>query len=113
MRKKSRKELDIERAVELGQLKADGLAIVAREHPLNIIKELIPFVKFSRPFVIYHSHREPLQETYVELKKRTDVTNVKLFSNFLRSYQILPDRTHPEITTNDCGGYLLTGYTVC
>lgn len=114
IRKKSRKELDIERAVELvSNSRADGLAVVAREHPLNIVKELIPFVKFSRPFVIYHAHREPLQETYVELKKRTDVTNLKLFSNFLRSYQILPDRTHPEITTNDCGGYLLSGYTVC
>lgn len=114
VRKKSRKELDIERSVELlSESKADGLAIVAREHPLNIVQELIPFVKFSRPFVIYHAHREPLQETFVELKKRTDVTNLKLFSNFLRSYQILPDRTHPEIMTNDCGGYLLTGYTVC
>ncbi|OXU30726.1 hypothetical protein TSAR_002011 [Trichomalopsis sarcophagae] len=111
--KKSRKVQDIERAAELlSSSKADGLAIIAKEHPLNIVKALLPLVKSSRPFVIYHAHREPLQETYVALKQQSDVINLRLFSNFLRSYQVLPDRTHPDILTNDCGGYLLSGYLV-
>lgn len=110
--KKSRKILEIERSVDhMSENKADSLTIVTKEHPLNLIKGLLPFVKSSRPFVIYHQFREPLEETYVFLKQESDVINLKLFSNFLRSYQVLPERTHPEIMTNDSGGYLLTGYT--
>jgi tRNA (adenine-N(1)-)-methyltransferase non-catalytic subunit len=111
--KKSRKVIEIEQAVELLSIaKADSLTIVAREHPLNIVKELLPFLKLSRPVVIYHAHREPLEETYVALKQQNNIINLRLFSNFLRSYQVLPDRTHPDILTNDCGGYILTGYIV-
>ncbi|XP_066582704.1 tRNA (adenine(58)-N(1))-methyltransferase non-catalytic subunit TRM6 [Prorops nasuta] len=92
--------------------KARGLVIVAKEHPLNIINGLLPFLGFSRPFVIYHMYREPLQETYVALKQRQGVINLRLYSNFLRAYQVLPERTHPDILTNDTNGYILTGYLV-
>ncbi|XP_048507364.1 tRNA (adenine(58)-N(1))-methyltransferase non-catalytic subunit TRM6 [Athalia rosae] len=102
-----------EEAVDLiKKTKAEGLVIVAKEHPLNIIKSLLPFLGASRPFVIYHASREPLQETYVALKQRSDVINLRLFTNFLRSYQVLPDRTHPDILMSDTGGYLLYGYSV-
>ena len=111
--KKPRWLLETQNAVELVQnSKARGLAIVAREHPLNIATALLPFLGASRPFVIYHVYREPLQETYTMLKQRQNVINLRLFSNFLRSYQVLPDRTHPDILTSDTGGYLLTGYLV-
>ncbi|XP_043472640.1 tRNA (adenine(58)-N(1))-methyltransferase non-catalytic subunit TRM6 [Leptopilina heterotoma] len=94
----------------LSTTKVDSLVIVAREHPLNIVELLINFVKKSRPFVIFHTNREPLQEIYVLLKQKYRVVNLKLFTNFLRSYQILTDRTHPDILTSSCNGYLLTGY---
>lgn len=92
--------------------KADGLAIIAKEHPLNIIKALLSFLGTSRPFVIYSCYREPLQETYVMLKQRRDIVNLKLLANFCRAYQVLPNRTRPEINTDDLGGYILTGYLV-
>ncbi|XP_076684262.1 tRNA methyltransferase 6 non-catalytic subunit [Andrena cerasifolii] len=111
--KKPKWLLETQNAVELVQnSKARGLAIVAKEHPLNIATALLPFLGASRPFVIYHVYREPLQETYTILKQRQNVINLRLFSNFLRSYQVLPDRTHPDILTSDTGGYLLTGYLV-
>ncbi|XP_076652875.1 tRNA methyltransferase 6 non-catalytic subunit [Halictus rubicundus] len=104
---------ETQQAVELVKnTKARGLVIVAKEHPLNIINALLPFLGASRPFVIHHLYREPLQETYVMLKQQQNVINLKLVSNFLRSYQVLPDRTHPDILTSDSGGYLLTGYLV-
>ncbi|XP_063989024.1 tRNA (adenine(58)-N(1))-methyltransferase non-catalytic subunit TRM6 [Diachasmimorpha longicaudata] len=92
--------------------KADGLIIVTKEHPASIVNGLLSYLGASRPFVIYHCHREPLQETYVALKQRKDVVNLRLFSNFCREYQVLPNRTHPEIMMNDLGGYLLTGFLV-
>lgn len=111
--KKPRWLLETKHAVDLlNNTKARGLTVVAKEHPLQIVTALLPFLGISRPFVIFHTHREPLQETYIELKKKGNVINVKLFTNFLRSYQVLPDRTHPDILTNDTGGYILTGYLV-
>lgn len=104
---------ETQRALDLlNNSKARGLTIVAKEHPLNIVNALLPFLGASRPFVIFHTYREPLQETYVELKQKRNVINVRLFTNFLRSYQVLPDRTHPDILTSDTGGYILTGYLV-
>lgn len=111
--KKPKWFLETQRAVDLlNGSKALGLTIVAKEHPLNIITALLPFLETSRPFVIFHTHREPLQETYIELKQKYGVINLRLFTNFLRSYQVLPDRTHPNILTSDTGGYILTGYLV-
>jgi len=111
--KKPKWLLETQRAIDLlNNSKARGLTIIGKEHPLNIIVALLPFLGASRPFVIFHAHREALQETYIELKQKHNVINVKLFSNFLRSYQVLEDRTHPDILTNDTGGYILTGYLV-
>ena len=92
--------------------RAEGLVVIAKEHPLNLIETLIPFLKKSRPFVIYHSNREPLQDTYITLKQKYTVVNLKLFSTFLRSYQVLTDRTHPDILTSNANGYILTGYLI-
>ncbi|CAK9826666.1 tRNA (adenine(58)-N(1))-methyltransferase non-catalytic subunit TRM6 [Anthophora retusa] len=111
--KKPRWLLETQHAIELVKSsKTRGLVIIAKEHPLNIVMALLPFLGVSRPFVIYHIYREPLQETYMMLKQNQNVINLRLFSNFLRSYQVLPDRTHPDILTSDTGGYLLTGYLV-
>lgn len=111
--KKSKWLLETKHAVNLlSNSKAHGLTIVAKEHPANIAAALLPFLGASRPFVIFHTYREPLQQTYMELKQKYNVINVKLFTNFLRSYQVLPDRTHPHILTSDTGGYILTGYLV-
>ncbi|XP_011163996.1 tRNA (adenine(58)-N(1))-methyltransferase non-catalytic subunit TRM6 isoform X1 [Solenopsis invicta] len=111
--KKPRWLLETKQALDLlSDSKARGLTIVAKEHPLQIANALLPFLGISRPFVIFHAHREPLQETYMELKQKRNVINMKLFTNFLRSYQVLPDRTHPDISTSDTGGYILTGYLV-
>lgn len=111
--KKPKWFFETRRAVDLlNASKAHGLTIIAKEHPLNIVTALLPFLGASRPFVIFHMHREPLQETYMELKQKHGVINLRLFTNFLRSYQVLPDRTHPNILTSDTSGYILTGYLV-
>lgn len=111
--KKPKWFLETQRALDLlNGTKARGLTIIAKEHPLNIVNALLPFLGASRPFVIFHTYREPLQETFMELKQKRNAINMRLFTNFLRSYQVLPDRTHPDILMNDTGGYILTGYLV-
>lgn len=104
--------IDNERACVILKDKVDGLIICAKEHPSTIIKSLLPFVKPSRPIVIYNTSREILADLYVEMKSTYSVTSLKITSNWMRSYQILPNRTHPEINMSGNSGFLLTGITV-
>ncbi|KAI8121012.1 hypothetical protein FF38_12656 [Lucilia cuprina] len=105
-------QLENKRAVTLMQQKFDSLVIAAKEHPTNLVKELLSFVKPSRPVVVFSLCKEVLMELYVDLKSSSKVTNLHLTSNWLRQYQILPNRTHPEVNMQANSGYLLTGMTL-
>lgn len=104
--------IDNERACAILKDQVDGLIICSKEHPSTIVKFLLPFLKSSRPIVIYNTSREILADLYVEMKSTYSVTNLKITSNWMRSYQILPNRTHPEINMSGNSGFLLAGYTV-
>lgn len=104
--------IDNERACNLLKNEMDGIIIVSKEHPLNIFKHLLPFIKPSRPIVIFNTSKEILTEMYIDLKASSEVTNLRLTSNWLRTYQILENRTHPDVIMNGNNGYLLCGYTV-
>lgn len=104
--------LDNERGCELLRNHLDALIIVAKEHPGSILKALLPFVKPSRPIVIFNLSREILMEVYVELKSSGKVQGLRLTSNWFRSYQILPNRTHPDVTMSGNSGFLLCGHTI-
>lgn len=105
-------QLDNEKGCELLRENLDALIIVAKEHPSSIIKALLPFVKPSRPVVIFNLSREILVEIYLELKASGQVTGLRITSNWLRQYQILPNRTHPDVCMNGNSGFLLCGFTV-
>lgn len=104
--------IDNERACAILKDQVDGLIICSKEHPSTIVKFLLPFLRSSRPIVIYNTSREILADLYVEMKSTYSVTNLKITSNWMRSYQILPNRTHPEINMSGNSGFLLAGYTV-
>lgn len=99
-------------AVKVLDEKVDGLVIVTREHPWSILTTLLPFVKPNRNIVVYHNIKEVLTEVFLDLKSGTRVTSVKLTSNWMRNYQVLPNRTHPEVQMGGNSGYLLTGIVV-
>jgi len=102
-------QIDNEKACRILQEQVDSIIIVAKEHPVNIVKELVPFLKAGRTIVVFSLIKEPLQDLYFYLKNRTDFIAVKLSNNFMRNYQILPERTHPEVSMN-FGGYILSAY---
>jgi tRNA (adenine58-N1)-methyltransferase non-catalytic subunit len=91
--------------------KVDGLVIASREHPMSILNALVPMVKPSRPVVVFSQSREVLMDCYVELKASDNITALRLFSNWMRHYQILPMRTHPDVNRSGNSGYLLYGIT--
>ncbi|XP_021701460.1 tRNA (adenine(58)-N(1))-methyltransferase non-catalytic subunit TRM6 [Aedes aegypti] len=110
--KKQSWELENAAAVELMKEKFDALVIIAKEHPYNIIKALLPFVKPSRPVVVFNTTKEILLECYMDLKSSASVTYLRVTSNWMRNLQILPNRTHPDVVMSGNSGYLLTGYTI-
>lgn len=105
-------QIDNERACELLRDNMDAMVIVAKEHPLTIVNALLPFMKPSRPVVIFSLSREILLETFIDLKTSGNVTGLRLTSNWLRMYQVLPERTHPDVNMNGNSGFLLSGFTI-
>jgi len=111
--KKPRYEIEADLAASLiREKKADGLIIVCKEHPSNILNAFLPYVGPSRNFVVYGSMREPLQELSMQVRKRPDVIFVQLSEMWLRHYQVMENRTHPCVSMSGGGGYLLTGVVV-
>lgn len=104
-------QVENEKACKILQDKVDGIVIVSKEHPVSIVEELVEFLKGGRPLVVFSLLKEPLQDLYYHLKKRTDFIAINLSNNFVRNYQILPERTHPEISMNS-GGYILSCFKV-
>ncbi|XP_031330950.1 tRNA (adenine(58)-N(1))-methyltransferase non-catalytic subunit TRM6 [Photinus pyralis] len=102
-------QIENESACRVLREKVDGVIIVAKEHPVSITRELVPFLRGGRCVVVFSLTREPLQDLYFYLKERTDFIAVNVSNSFVRNYQVLPERTHPEVIMN-FGGYLLSAY---
>ncbi|TMW64569.1 hypothetical protein Poli38472_011449 [Pythium oligandrum] len=91
---------------------SDSLIIASHFDPQPILLALLPYLKCSRPFVIYCEYLEPLTRIFNMLQKMTSIVDVQLNETWTREYQILPGRTHPEMKMNAFSGYLLTGLKV-
>merc|ERR1712024_255728 len=65
--------------------KMDGLIIVCKQHPSNILLALIKYLAFSRPFVVYSPYKEPLLDAYVAIKDTGKAVMVTLTETWLRN----------------------------
>lgn len=90
----------------------DTLILACRYHPTPILLSLMEMLAPSRPFVVHCEHHEPLMESFCHLMDAGKAVNLKISDTFTRVYQVLPEQTHPLVTMNTTGGYLLTGIKV-
>lgn len=104
-------QLDNEKACKFLANKVDSLIITAKEHPVAIVTELLPLLNANRNLIVFNLLREPLQDLFVYLKNHTDIVNIRFMNTFVRNYQVLPGRTHPEVNMTN-GGYILTATKV-
>ena len=89
----------------------DGLLMIVKQYePLNIIELLFDYLSLSRPFAIYSPTIEPLISCFTNLKKKT--VYLRITETWMRKFQVLENRTRPEMTMTANGGYLLTGIKV-
>lgn len=111
--RKQKRLREQERALELLRTKSlDGLLVASKHHPTAIVLSLLEFVAPSRPFAVFCSYREPLVDCYAQLKDAGSAVFLKISESWLRSYQVLPNRTHPAINMSGGGGYVLSGTKV-
>lgn len=114
--KPERKERIAKATQIIAEKQLDSLILASAEfHPQPLLEYLLPSLKPSRPFVIYSLSLNPLCECFQWLKQGTSswsVVNLEVIESNLRKYQVLPNRTHPLMSQNVPGGYLLSGIKV-
>ena len=92
---------------------SDSLIVACKYDPTETLIQLLPYLAASCPFVIFCEHMEPLVECFRELQKQDLAINLRLTDTWLREYQVLPGRTHPNMTMSQSGGFLLSGIKLC
>ncbi|KAI9249440.1 Gcd10p family-domain-containing protein [Phascolomyces articulosus] len=90
----------------------DGLIISSQYTPETVIKALVPYLSGSRRIVVYSHSKEVLLEAAHYMRKSTEYLAVDITESNLRQYQVLPGRTHPEMTTSAGGGYILSAIKI-
>ncbi|XP_028099982.1 tRNA (adenine(58)-N(1))-methyltransferase non-catalytic subunit TRM6-like [Camellia sinensis] len=79
----------------------------------TIVKELLPLLSFSAPFAIYHQYVQPLATCMHNLQLGKMAVGLQISEPWLREYQVLPSRTHPQMQMSSFGGYILSGTRIC
>lgn len=86
---------------------AESLIIATRFDPLPILMECLALLAPSSPLVVYHEFKEPLLPCYEYLLKRELAVKIVLADSWLREFQVLPGRFHPQMHMSGSGGFLL------
>lgn len=89
-----------------------SLVIATGFHPLGLLKLALPLLRPSSPIVIYCEFREPLVECYVHLQHRCLAVKLQLVDPWMREFQVLAERCHPQMSVNMTAGCMLTGVFV-
>ena len=93
--------------------KCDSLILACKYDPTPTLLTLLPFLASSSPFVIYNEFLEPLVECFDKIQSMNLAINLRLTDTWQREYQMLPGRTHPNMTMSQNGGFILTGIKLC
>lgn len=70
------------------------LIVGIKSQPTQLVLHLLECLKLSRPFVVYHAHKEPLTDLFVRLRERGGVLNLRLSESWFRPMQV---RTRPQL----------------
>lgn len=107
-RKNIRKIEETEAINILTEGHVDGFILVYRGQSLYpIARVLLQFTRPSMPFVIFSPTINPLEEAAIRLKDLC--VNLSIHESWMRKYQVLPERTRPEVSMSGSSGYILTG----
>eukprot|EP00826_Nyctotherus_ovalis_P010270 TRINITY_DN12724_c0_g3_i1.p1 TRINITY_DN12724_c0_g3~~TRINITY_DN12724_c0_g3_i1.p1 ORF type:complete len:390 (-),score=108.99 TRINITY_DN12724_c0_g3_i1:55-1224(-) len=91
-----------------------GLLIAnLKYHPIDLLRALWKRLSKSGAFAIYHRYLQTLVDTEAFIKENKLAVYLHLEELWLRQYQVLKDRTRPQMKNeHSAGGYVLYGYKV-
>lgn len=85
----------------------DGIVLATEMSPISVINRLTRYLGGSGTLTVYSPFQQVLSETLQYLRKDPHYLATQLTESWSRTYQVLPGRTHPLMTTSAMGGYLL------
>jgi len=103
LKKKPLQKCTKQKLKELLYIGNDALIVATEHHPLTLLKICLPFLKSGSPFVIYSKTIDPLIEIYNWCRRTVSIFLVRLWTSWLRKYQILDGRTHPFVNMSATG----------
>ncbi|GAA6000204.1 hypothetical protein JCM10207_007904 [Rhodosporidiobolus poonsookiae] len=86
----------------------DGVILATEYEPYSIIERLLPRIAGSAPIVVYSPHVQVLFNALLPLRSHPAILVPTIHEPFLRRYQVLPGRTHPEMQGMASGGFILS-----
>jgi tRNA (adenine-N(1)-)-methyltransferase non-catalytic subunit len=90
----------------------DSLIIASKYHPLPVLKEAVHLLCPAGHIAVFCEFMEPLTECYLFLQSYSLAIRLQLSDTWMREFQVLPGRVHPQMTMPVSGGFLLTGIFV-
>lgn len=85
----------------------DAVLIACHYDPISILRRLKPQLGGSASVVVHSPYLQPLVEAHAKLRGDEEFINISVTEPWLRKYQVLPGRTHPEMTTSSTAGFIL------
>eukprot|EP00656_Telonema_subtile_P006966 TRINITY_DN13247_c0_g1_i1.p1 TRINITY_DN13247_c0_g1~~TRINITY_DN13247_c0_g1_i1.p1 ORF type:complete len:313 (-),score=93.27 TRINITY_DN13247_c0_g1_i1:145-1083(-) len=90
----------------------DSLIVCLSAGALEAFWAFLPKLSFGCPFVIYCDFIEPLSAGMHALRSKKCAVRLHLQETWFREYQVLPERSHPVMSTSATSGYILSGVYV-
>lgn len=84
-----------------------SLILATELSPISVINRLTRYLTGSATVTVYSPYQQVLAETLQYTRKDPNFLATQLTESWQRTYQVLPGRTHPMMTTSAMGGYLL------
>ncbi|KAK4058446.1 tRNA (adenine(58)-N(1))-methyltransferase non-catalytic subunit trm6 [Microbotryomycetes sp. JL221] len=90
----------------------DGVILATEYEPWSVLDRILPRIAGSAPIVVYSPHLAVLYACQDKMRIDREYLAPSITEPWLRRYQVLPGRTHPEMQGMQHGGFLLTATRV-
>lgn len=90
----------------------ESLIYVSTLNPASFVPRILPRLRGSSPLVIYNQYKEVLIELNHIFLREKGILLPNIHHSVVRTYQTIPGRIHPLMTSRSDGGFILTGIKV-
>lgn len=88
------------------------MILCTQYEPHSVLTRLLPYIAGSAAIVIYSPHLQTLYNLQATLRSIPEYLSPSIHEPFLRKYQVLPGRTHPEMNGLGSTGCILSAFRV-